>query len=117
MYTTKEYKAKIWIGKSKDWLFDRWSWPQRRRFAYWVERLASLIGASQPIGLDQRSGVVGSTTTATGTSRRWRSGCATSSRPAELRSNAGSTNTDKEQDDEPNAQPVSTRATESYQCQ
>ena len=66
-----------------------------------MERLASLIGASQPTGLDQRSGVGGSTTTVTGTSRLWQNGYARNSRPGELRSNVGSTNTDKEQDDEP----------------
>jgi hypothetical protein len=66
-----------------------------------VERLASLIGASQPTGLDQRSGVGESTTTVTETSRLWQNGYAGNSRPGGLRSNVGWTNTDKEQDDEP----------------
>jgi hypothetical protein len=66
-----------------------------------VERLASLIDALQPTGLDQQSGVGESTTTVTETSRRWRSGYARNFRPGELRSNVGWTNTDKEQDDEP----------------
>ena len=66
-----------------------------------MERLASLIGASQPTGLDQRSGVGESTTTVTETSRLWQNGCARNSRHGELRSNVGWTNTDKEQDDEP----------------
>jgi hypothetical protein len=66
-----------------------------------VERLASLIGASQPTGLDQRSGVGESITTVMGTSRLWQNGCARNSRPGELRSNVGWTKTDKEQGDEP----------------
>jgi hypothetical protein len=81
-----------------------------------VERLASLIGASQPTGLDQRSGVGESTTTVTETSRRWRSGCARNFRPGELRSNVGSTNIDKEQNDEPIAPAIYTRAAGPNQC-
>jgi len=36
-----------------------------------------------------------------GTSRLWQNGYARNSRPGDLRSNVGWTNTDKEQDDEP----------------
>jgi hypothetical protein len=77
-----------------------------------VERLASLIDASQLIGLNRRSGVGASTTTVTGTSRRWQNGYARNFRLGELHSNVGSTNTDKEQNDEPIAQAVYARAAE-----
>ena len=81
-----------------------------------MERLASLIDASQLIGLDQQSGVGESTTTVTETSRRWRRSCARNFRPGELRSNVGSTNIDKEQNDEPIAPAIYTRAAGPNQC-
>jgi hypothetical protein len=65
-----------------------------------------LIDASQLSGLSQRSGADESIITVTGMLRRWPKGCVTSYRLGELRSNAGSTNTDKEQNDETIAQTV-----------
>ena len=76
----------------------------------------SLIDASLPTGLDQRSGVGGLTTTVTGMSRRWQNGYARNSRLGEQHSNVGSTNADKEQNDEPIDAVISTRAAEPNRC-
>jgi len=51
--------------------------------------------------IDQQSGVSGSTTTVTGTYRRWQSSYGRNSRPGELHSNVGSTHADEEQNDPP----------------
>jgi hypothetical protein len=81
-----------------------------------VVQLASLIDASQPTGLDQQFGVGGLTTIVTGTSRCWQNGYARNSRLGELHSNVGSTNTDKEQNDESIAPAIYTRAAGPNQC-